>query len=247
MTTSRPHAFRFAILLALAWLVAQLGQPPLAAQQKGGLSALEPRVAALEATLAALKEENISQAAAIATLEARVTQVEGKTAPISVTETTYTITGRNVFIVDGSGQTRNDSGLGNLTVGYNEPRPNFPTVRTGTHNLIVGEGHNYSGGGGVVFGFWNVISDDCSTVTGGIENNATAFCASISGGDTNRATVRYTSVSGGYHNHATEDHASVSGGLFNVASGVGSSVSGGLQRVAPDASNWAAGGLLEPQ
>ena len=92
-----------------------------------------------------------------------------------------TITGANLHIVNGLGSTDcigdqgNEipdcpNGLGNLIVGYNEPRP--PELgedfRTGSHNVVVGDGHNFSRFGGVVVGFRNTISGDFSSVSGGL-------------------------------------------------------------------------------
>jgi hypothetical protein len=227
---------------------------PVNASQKGGVPAVNTRVEQLEqltsqqaGQIEALTLQLQASQQTIAQLVTRIESVERKTAPIGIDGDNLTISGVNVFIIDGSGSTRSDTGLGNLTIGYNEPRPQHPVIRTGSHNLVVGEGHNYSASGGVVFGFWNVVTEDCATVTGGIENESHAFCASISGGDNNMATGRYSSISGGDSNVASGEHSSVSGGLFNKASGNLSSVSGGLNREAPGELNWAAGTLLEGQ
>ena len=107
------------MVLGLAWLVGQPGVRSLSADQAGGLPALEKRVAALEALVKSLQQPNSGQAAEIAALNARLLAVEGKTAPIGVAGTDFVIAGKNVFIVDGSGDTESHSGLGNLTVGYN--------------------------------------------------------------------------------------------------------------------------------
>ena len=66
------------------------------------------------------------------------------------------------------------NGLGNLIIGYNEPRPPElgENIRTGSHNVVVGEGHNFSRFGGVVVGVRNTISGDFSSVSGGLENTA---------------------------------------------------------------------------
>ena len=78
--------------------------------------------------------------------DARIAALEAKTAPLSVVGDSFVITGKNVYIVDGSGTTDSDTGLGNLTIGYNASAAHLgvPDVRTGSHNLIVGDGNNYS-------------------------------------------------------------------------------------------------------
>jgi hypothetical protein len=75
------------------------------------------------------------------------------------------------------------NGLGNLIVGYNEPRPEGnENIHTGSHNVVVGLGHNFSRVGGLVVGITNTISGDFATVSGGRGNSASAFASAISGG-----------------------------------------------------------------
>ncbi len=145
----------------------------------------------------------------------------------------WIIEGANVHVRSGFGSTREDcgpmdpdfpnceslTGLGNLIVGYNERISvrGFPReVRTGSHNLVVGELHSYSSFGGFVAGEFNRITGPHASVTGGTNNEASG---------------RFSSVSGGHR---------------NLASGASASVSGGQDRVAPDDFNWAAGNLFEP-
>jgi hypothetical protein len=65
------------------------------------------------------------------------------------------------------------NGLGNLIVGYNEPRPGgFENIRTGSHNVVVGRWHNFSRFGGLVVGHSNTISGDFAVVSGGYLNKA---------------------------------------------------------------------------
>lgn len=58
------------------------------------------------------------------------------------------ITRANLRIVNGLGTTDTTNGLGNLIVGYNEPRnrPSSPDVRTGSQNVVVGRHDNFSSG-----------------------------------------------------------------------------------------------------
>jgi hypothetical protein len=71
------------------------------------------------------------------------------------------ITGANLHIVNGLGSTTctdeqgNEipdcpNGLGNLIVGYNEPRPEGEgeNIRTGSHNVVGRQQHNFSRFGG---------------------------------------------------------------------------------------------------
>ncbi len=247
------------IVLGVAWLMGQQGVRPLSAEQAGGLPALERRVAALEAQNqgqaqqiallqnALVQETAARQAADTAlqnSLNARLLVVKAKTAPISVDGLAFTITGKNVFIQDGSGMTDSATGLGNLTVGYNRLR-NLDNDRTGTHNLILGDENNHASYGGFVAGTANTISGRYATVGGGFANVASQSGASISAGSFNKATGVFASVLGGSFNEPNGTSATVSGGTHNVAAAEVSSVSGGLNRVAPFIQNWAAGGLLQ--
>jgi hypothetical protein len=94
------------------------------------------------------------------------------------------------------------NGLGNLIVGYNEvrfecsPDPCINT-RTGSHNVVVGQFHNFSRVGGLVVGLLNEISGDFASVSGGQFNTASGGTAVVSGGCCNTASGSNASVSGG--------------------------------------------------
>jgi hypothetical protein len=168
------------------------------------------------------------------------------------------IQGANLHIVNGLGSTNcadNDpgepipncpNGLGNLIVGYNEPRDgDAPTVRTGSHNVVVGRGHNFSSFGGLVVGSTNEISGAFASVSGGNDNKALASFSSISGGRFNETGDEAALVSGGQRDEALGPVSSVSGGESNVASGIESSISGGKGiTITEDTDHsWAAGSI----
>jgi hypothetical protein len=152
------------------------------------------------------------------------------------------ITEANLHIVNGLGSTDciNEqgaeipdcpNGLGNLIVGYNEPRvpadsEDLP-VRTGSHNMVVGQEHNFSRFGGIVVGLRSTISGDFASVSGGIGSTASGFGAAVSGGNGNRASNDFTWVGGGSANTASGINSAVSGGANNTANGFESSISGG--------------------
>jgi hypothetical protein len=176
--------------------------------------------------------------------------------------------GVNVHVRSGSGATNGDTGsgpsvngLGNLIIGYDEARTiNPPSDKTGSHNLVIGEEHNYSSYGGLVAGFRNIVSGpnasvsggwsnvatgNFSSVSGGLLNTASGTMSSIGGGGGNTASGNAASISGGNTNIASGIRSSVSGGLFNTASGNDSSISGGQSRSVVGQSDWRAGGLFE--
>jgi hypothetical protein len=136
------------------------------------------------------------------------------------------ITGANLRLVNGLRATATANGLGNLLVGYNEPRQGG-NVETGSHNVVVGQGHNFSSFGGLVVGRQNEISGAFAAISGGFDNTASGASAAVSGGIFNRASGASAAVSGGFDNTASASATSVSGGRGNTASGESATVSGG--------------------
>jgi hypothetical protein len=136
------------------------------------------------------------------------------------------ITGANLRLVNGLRATATTNGLGNLLVGYNEPRQGG-NVETGSHNVVVGQGHNFSSFGGLVVGRQNEISGAFAAVSGGFDNTASGASAAVSGGIFNRASGESAAVSGGFDNTASASATSVSGGRGNTARGESASVNGG--------------------
>jgi hypothetical protein len=132
------------------------------------------------------------------------------------------ISGANLRIVNGLGRTETTNGLGNLIVGYNEPRqanitcdPNLVScaeTRTGSHNIVVGKEHNFSSFGGLVVGFQNEISGTFASITAGLSNTASGNFSSISGGAQHKASGGISSISGGIAGTASGGLSSISGG-----------------------------------
>jgi hypothetical protein len=144
------------------------------------------------------------------------------------------ISGANLQIVNGTGQTDQVNGFGNLVVGYNELRnnPDSADVRTGSHNIVTGTQNNYASFGGLLGGLYSSITAPFASVTGGLGGTASGFCASVTGGRDNRATGESASVTGGYANLADGWNCSVVGGQSNRASGSVCSVTAGYLNVA---------------
>jgi hypothetical protein len=205
-------------------------------------------------------------------LAQRVAALEDLLKHFSRVDNEVFITGANLHIVNGLGQTDCGlepelipdcpNGLGNLIVGYNELREGEENIRTGSHNVVVGQGHNFSRFGGLVVGRQNTISGIFAAVSGGFNNTASGPDSSVSGGNSNTASSPSSSVSGGGNNTASDLESSVSGGSGNTASGVNSSVSGGLlntasgnfasvsggrNRTADGDFDWVAGSLFEDE
>ena len=188
------------VVTSLMWLTAlALLIPARAEAQSPTVKQLLARVAALEATVAALQ-------AKLACVSVDDSPINGLAGP------QFTFEGCNVHVRSGSGSTDDGgalTGLGNLVVGYNEPR--LPrqgpdeTERTGSHNLIVGREHKYPSFGGLVAGRGNTVSGQSSSVSGGSFNTASGDFSSVSGGDSNAASGQSSSVSGGAQNRASAE------------------------------------------
>jgi hypothetical protein len=160
----------------------------------------------------------------ISTLERTLTHVTSVTGADGLPE--VRITGANLRLVNGMRATATANGLGNLLVGYNEPRQGG-NVQTGSHNVVVGQGHNFSSFGGLVVGRQNEIRGTFAAVSGGFDNTASGASAAVCGGIFNRASGESATVSGGFGNTASASAAAVCGGDGNTASGESATVSGG--------------------
>jgi hypothetical protein len=137
------------------------------------------------------------------------------------------ITGANLHIVNGLGVTSCTTdqgfpvpdcpnGLGNLIVGYNDPRDGGENIRTGSHNVVLGQRNNFSSFAGLVVGNFNEINGEFAVVSGGQENTASGGFAVVSGGFRSTASGAFAAVSGGEGNVASGPGAAVSGGAGNI-------------------------------
>ena len=185
---------------------------------------------------------------------------------------TVRFTGVNVQIVNGAGESNDVNGRGNLIVGYNEDDVP-PLDRSGSHNLVLGQGNSYTSYGGLVggientisgpesvaFGFDNEASGQHAFVLGGFLNTASGIGAVVAGGESNTASATSSVASGGQQNiangfrawvggggqnHASGSSASVAGGVNNTASGTGTSIVGGAANVASGTNAAVSGGFL---
>lgn len=298
----KPNLVSIRIALLIGGLLSTVGSSPVHADQGGiraQVAALQQAVQVLQQQVGALVDQAKANNTAITQLTAVVNsqseligQLRQQNQKVQTTLGCMSKTGNDVYftacnlhVVSGSGATYGAvNGLGNLIIGYDEDRAvvdtsvRFPaSVKTGSHNLVVGAGHSYTNYGGLVAGFGNSIEGSYASVSGGIFNTGGEFASSITGGYSNFAGELASSVSGGYFNIASGFASSASGGAGNFASGYLSSVSGGDNnfasgflssvsggehntaggrlatvsggqlRTAPNDFNWAAGALLESQ
>jgi len=148
--------------------------------------------------------------------------------------------GGNVFITNGKDSISEINGKGNLIVGGKSADVE---ANPGSHNVIIGLDNKYSAFGGLVAGFFNKISGDYASVTGGRNNIASGWSSSISGGYSNKASGFTSSISGGLNNEASGSWSSITGGNTNKASGFTSSITGGYRNKATDSYSSISGGL----
>jgi hypothetical protein len=217
---------------ASAITVFLLASAPAIAQHKPRPT-LEQRVSVLEAIVGAQAEQIDQLQDRIHRLRDRLLATErviedhrAKLACMSMTGNDVFFTGCNVNIVNGLASTETTNGVGNLIVGYNEPTsvddhlPNSPSIRTGSHNLVMGTLNSYTSYSGVVTGRKNAIRAPNANVTGSIDSTAAAEFAIVSGGIRNNASGVRSIIVGGNANAAGgqgEGTAIVIGGGDNTA------------------------------
>jgi len=139
------------------------------------------------------------------------------------------IEGLNVQIVNGTGVTNSTNALGNLIIGYNEPDGTaYYDRRTGSHNIVGGEGNGYTDSAGLVMGWGNILRGGYSCILYGLRNEVPPGAPNsvIIGGAWNTTGGSMAVVTGGQTNNAAGERSWVGGGEGNTASGVGSSVVG---------------------
>ncbi len=163
--------------------------------------------------------------------------------------------GCNVHVRNGLGTTGSTNKYGNLIIGYNK---NEVSLRTGSHNVIVGDLHEYTSTGGIVSGTENALRGPNSTILSSIQSVSNASSGTIIsadrgitdaigtiiGGKQNylSPTGGFGAVIGGRENHATGGNAVAVGGVFNTASGGNSLACGGAENEAFGSGTTACGG-----
>jgi hypothetical protein len=190
---------------------------------------------ALELARAALAQEEHTAYLPVTqnpgSLDDRVSALEYKLANVAASTGAITVTGANLYVVNGTGTTDGEpNGLGNLIVGYNHVEYQSGDLgdRAGSHMLIIGDDNSYTGYGGLIVGTANETRGPAASVIGGIGNAALGDHSVVVGGSLNFASVERSVVLGGRDNRAAGVSSIVSGGEDNNATGEGSVVCGGL-------------------
>jgi hypothetical protein len=229
------------------WIGATL---PLAATLAcGSAAAQEPTLAGLAAQVKALSEQ-LKQANALAArqqqgLDALRQRDEVLTSKLGCVlrfsgPRDFIVDGCNLHVQNGMGQTGTTNRYGNLIVGYNK---NEVSTRTGSHNLIVGDLHEYTSYGGIVSGTENSLTGPNATILGGGQNHATFSSATILGADRGQADGNVVLI-GGSRNYGSADahFGAVVGGVENQLTGAGSVVIAGTLNIAAGGNSLVCGG-----
>jgi hypothetical protein len=253
-----------AALAAIAQLRAAL------AAERAARRAADAALREMDATL----QQMIADATVPASLAALAPLVSVVPGPINGLAGPHVIfEGANVHIRSGSGTSHDGlfeferfirvdgtpRGLGNLIVGYNEEYPFGPRPRTGSHHVVVGPWHGFSGAAGLVTGLGNITSavfntagagpgneatDAFAVVSAGAFNSASGWQSAVHGGVGNTASGLLGVVGGGDRNVAEGQRSTVAGGTSNTATGVYGVVSGGDRNVAEGERSTVGGGTL---
>ena len=217
---------------------------------------LQAQVAAMEALMAVVIVEDVgTDLNGNGVIEDVPVDLDGDGLPDAASEFLPTVRfeGVNLQVVNGdpSEDTSSLNALGNLIVGYNEPRTERFSVcsdgqfdnrgdcragghvwalnhKSGSHNLVVGPENAYSQTGGAVFGESNAVNRAGASVTAGRFNLASGPHSSVSGGDENLASGDSASVTGGNENIASFSRSTVGGDTSSDTTGPGEWVAGVL-------------------
>lgn len=179
----------------------------------------------------------------ITALQAQVAILESSSVPglgsyMSVDDSAHTvlINGANLQVVNGLGTDLSQNGLGNIIGGYNTPVNDSELLeRTGSHNIIVGQGQRYTGNCNLIGGQDNLASGTLGIVLGS-QNDLGGIRNVMIGGSNNEANGVVNLVLGGSGNDIDGEHNVVLGGLGNSADGDFNVAVGGENNVANSSS-----------
>ena len=228
-----------------------------------GNADLEARIAVLESLVIQLQAQIDGNATAITATEDTlqyVSVIDGELNGVAGPH--FIIEGANVHVRSGAGSTSEQcrgqdfacprrTGLGNLIIGYNEPRePWIDVLRNGEYVAQQTNGAHAStatlcaadpafrdidglplcdrreGSHGLIMGRWNNNMGHANIVAG-LTNDVGGHFVSVIGGQQNSATANYSVVSGGLLNRAYGFGSSVGGGFYNMT---GLGIDSGLGR-----------------
>jgi hypothetical protein len=239
-------------LLLITPAMASASTPTLKSLARS-LAALQKTVKSQKASIAGLKKSLSSANAKIATIQAnKALTLSWLPAYLSLdTKPENGVAGPNVVLrgcnlhVTSTSSESDDSGTGNLIVGWDNAPGLGSLLRTGSNNLVCGDGNDFSSYAGFVAGTNNFCEGVAASVFGGVLNAATGADSAVAG-DSNHAAGDQSTVCGGSANTASGKMSCVSGGYWNSAGGEYGSVSGGKSLSPTVDYGWCAGTYKTP-
>ena len=220
-----------------------------------GMGMLADSLTDATADLAVLSTGTEAQAAHLDDLEGRVQSADEFLAFVTIDGMDNVVfSGTNILINNGTGETTEPNGKGNLFLGYNAYEDE---VRTGSHNLIIGDHNAFSAtaglivgdhhqvmghGSAVIGGEQNILNGDGSVILAGYTSDVSSDLAVAVGGAHNTVAATYGLALGGYNNAVLAEFATAGGGQENVASGGYALAMGGALNIASGESSTVAGG-----
>ena len=180
---------------------------------EGDLTSLETDLSDLQSDLLTLDTDLTSLSSTVDDQEVVVANASKLLDYVEVEDEVVKFVGANVYVQSGSGSTDDGgslTGLGNLVIGYGET--DADDTWNGSHMLVLGMNHSFSGYGGIIAGY---------------DNEAAGEFASILGGELNFVDGDNSVVVAGYMNEATGEDAAILAGELILTSGYVSAGVGG--------------------
>jgi hypothetical protein len=210
-------------IIAAAFLLARLAHAETPAQMETQIKALQVTITSQNATIAALQRQVtlIAQNPALGLgpfvtvdpnpeYNVRGPHIVFHGANVHITDGALNTTGPN-----GSLNTLGANGLGNLFIGYDLfPETTDNPQRGGSHNLILGDGHQFTKTGCILSGWMNEVYAANSEAIGGVQNQIWDECSVAVGGylNVNSVSGMAVTVGGAFGNLYDADFAVLVGG-----------------------------------
>jgi hypothetical protein len=138
--------------------------------------------------------------AAFHQLKGTVTALQNKMACVSSSSNAgdLYLVGCNLHVRNGAGTTDQVNGRGNLIVGYNAGSETL--LRTGSHNVVVGDANDWTGYGALLVGYAHKSTTAYASAIGGQAHEARGFGSVVVGGGSNVNSGYFGAMVGGQAN-----------------------------------------------
>lgn len=194
------------------------------------LAQLQPLLDAAEARIDALEAASEGTQADVAAYAPVLDLLNYVT--VDPAENAVVFSGANVFVQNGELATATNNALGNLIVGYDED--DGADFKLGSHNIVVGPSHSYSGIGSIVGGENNASMHNYGGLIGGSHNTVSGSWAAAVGSHDSFVSTSTAVVVGGSFNTVNGENAVVVGNAGLTAELVDEVIADGSGGVPPD-------------